>query len=108
MAFLCGCTVQRALPEGGTAKVQGIVSRNQKTCVRDGMCVLEISSSAESFRIVYGEGRRNCLNQDIVDQGFIVKEGEEVEVLGKVTGKDSLDACGLAEAYIRRLKSTTP
>ena len=85
--------------------IRGLVVENNLGCRVDALCYLRLLSNDQEILVVYHYGEwPPCLNEEAADQGEQLKEGEQVEVLGKVIGDGRVSTCDSPDYYIRKLR----
>ena len=93
------------LPADEELVLRGFVTENRLGCKADASCSLFILVNGRKIVVIYewgGEVER-CKNR-ASDQGFEIQEGDEVEVLGKVTHTGNISTCDSEDYYIRKLR----
>ena len=106
--FLSGCTSSRTqtqpltmptplpstLPVDEVLVLRGLVTENRLGCRADASCSLFILVNGRKIKVTYEWGGEvePCKNT-ASDQGFEIQEGDEVEILGKVTHIGSVSTC---------------
>ena len=93
------------LPVNEEVVLRGLVTENRLGCYADASCSLFILVNGRKIVVIYewgGEVER-CKNR-ASDQGFEIQEGDEVEVLGKVTHTGNISTCDSEDYYIRNLR----
>ena len=91
--------------------VSGLVVENNLGCTPDGEC---ISDGPRHFRLLlnghemkvvyhYGEWPR-CVNNESTLRAEKLKEGDKVEIFGKVTSVGEISTCDSLDYYIQKLQ----
>ncbi len=93
------------LPVDEEVVLRGFVTENRLGCRADASCSLFILVNGRKIKVTYEWGGEiePCKNS-ASDQGFEIQEGDEVEVLGKVTHVGSISTCDSEDYYIRKLR----
>ena len=92
------------LTVGSNIAVTGVVIENNTSCIIDAHCTLKLRTNGGLVNVLYNPGRSliQCINLEITETSLKIKNGEKVEVYGKVTDKNSISTCDSKEFYIKR------
>lgn len=98
---ICGSVQDQALKEGSEVTIEGKVLGREKRPegVSDGEFAIRVSTADYGVVNVVYSSFRLCHNE----VGAAAKEGDRVEVFGKVTGKDRVTVCLSKSYYIKKL-----
>lgn len=84
---------------GRTVLIEGLVVENNRGCERNGECYLRLKLDGKEIIIIYDYGEeRDCLNEKAAAKGRQIAEGDQVEVLGLITGDNEVSTCDF-ESY---------
>ena len=79
---------------GRPVLIEGLVVENNRGCERNGECYLRLELDSKEIIIIYDYGKeRPCLNEEAAARGKEIAEGDQVEVLGKITGDNEVSTC---------------
>ena len=83
---------------GQDVVLYGTVSNHNLGCAVDGACYFEILSDYGKVEVLYAIGDTEC--RGVVSNN--ISEGDEVEVFGKVEGKNGISTCDSKTYYIKK------
>ncbi len=84
---------------GRTVRIEGLVVENNRGCERNGECYLRLDVDGEQITTIYDYGKeRHCPNEEAAARGKQIAEGDQVVVLGKITGDTEVTTCDF-ESY---------
>ncbi len=79
---------------GRPVRIEGLVVENNRGCERNGECYLRLKLDSKEIITVYDYGKeRPCLNEEAAARGKEIAEGDQVVVLGKITGDNEVNTC---------------
>ncbi len=79
---------------GRSVLIEGIVVENNRGCEKNGECYLGLEVDGKEIRIIYDHGKDGlCPNEEAAARGKEIAEGDQVEVLGKITGDTEVTTC---------------
>src|SRR3989338_343172 len=91
-------TNNKPLVIGQDVVLYGTVSNHNLGCAVDGACYFEILSDYGKVEVLYAIGDTEC--RGVVSNN--ISEGDEVEVFGKVEGKNGISTCDSKTYYIKK------
>ena len=120
MLAACSTTSEPTQPEGATIPAitatpeiaelpleeevvaTGLVTENAVRALDAGRW-LYLQADGGQIRVVYGYGEfPPCLNKEARRAGKELKEGDEIEVFGLVTGRGVISVCDSPDYYLRK------
>ena len=89
--------------------VTGLVTENDTSCIADGLCILKLNTKSGEINVLYNPGRSPmpCINAGVTERTLKIKNGDKVEIRGKVVSADSLSTCDSKMFYIKPFQNTT-
>ena len=96
--------------QGPDMIVSGTVVKNYKALDSEYSITLQLENQIKTMRVIYSyAGPPNppalpeCINGDAYRDGISVKEGDRVEIFGKIVEDGTLSICDAQKYYIKRL-----
>jgi len=84
---------------GRSVRIEGPVVENNRGCERNGECYLRLQLNGKEIITIYDYGEeRHCLNEEAAAKGKQIAEGDQVVVLGLITGDNEVTTCDF-ESY---------
>lgn len=84
---------------GRSVRIEGLVAENYRGCETNGECYLRLQLNGKEIIIIYDFGmERPCLNEEAAAQGKEIGEGDQIVVLGLITGDNEVSTCDF-ESY---------
>ncbi len=79
---------------GRSVLIEGIVVENNRGCEKNGECYLGLEVDGKEIKVIYDHGNEgHCPNEEAAALGKEIAEGDQVEVLGKITGGNEVSTC---------------
>ena len=79
---------------GRSVRIESLVVENNRVCERNGECYLRLELNGKEIITIYDYGEeRPCLNKKAAAQGKEIAEGDQIVVLGKITGANEVTTC---------------